>query len=471
MRRSKLPALRPAKGPKKAEKRAVPKAEMDMDVDKTVSLSTLRSTDGREAIIKPSKAFTECPPKEQQNLFLQKCKECCKICDFSSPLIEQKAKQTKAALLKHLASSFTIPHLVRSISADHIKEFYYMLSINLFRPFPQLPVLSPIEFHDSLYDSSWPHLSLVYDAMLASFNCPQTPGCITSSFIYKFIGNGASPDDREKIVVRDILHTLYTKFMNIRETVRNNIAFQFSNGICSAELIEFFVSVVSGFNSPLKQDHVDFYYRFLLPLHTNQKFVSIQKPLVQCVIRFIQKSAILFPPTIAYIIKHWPCSDRKKQIDLLNELGNLIANFEINVTPKIAASVFKLVGNSVLSENPDVSEAAIDILMNPDLAAVLKANAQTVFPLIVEPVYRAAKNHWDECTKSNAYIALQVLSEIDGQTFNRANEAHKLIKAQRSAAYGVFKNNWTRIFDLAKQNDKTIISANIEGLRDKGMSH
>ena len=466
MKRSKLPALRPSKGHVKAEKRAAPKAEIGLAVDKNISLSTLRSTDGREATIKPSKSITECPPKEQQKLFIEKCRECCTICDFSSPTIETKAKQTKSTLLKHIAISFTIPHLVRNMQPESLKEFYNMLSINLFRPFPHIPTISPIEAHDSLYDSSWPHLSLAYEALKTSFNCPTASNFITESFIYKLTGNCVSPDDREKTTVRDILHALYTKFMNLREICRNCIARQFSNDTVSYELIEFFLSVVSGFNSPLKDDHVNFYYKHFLPLHTSHVFSSFQVPYVKCLIKFISKSILLFSPTINYISRHWPCSDRKKQMEYLNELSILLKEFEINVTPKAAQIVFKIIGECVESENADVSEAAVDILMNNDLATLIKSNSSIVFPVVIEPVYRAAKHHWDNCAKTNAYVVLQVLSEIDNQTFNKANEAHKMIKSQKQAANAVFKNNWSKIFEAAKAADRSISLSNIEWFRN-----
>jgi serine/threonine-protein phosphatase 2A regulatory subunit B' len=465
MRRSKLPALRPSKVPMKAEKQATPKAELGPPVDKSISLSTLRSTDGFEAVIRPSRPINECHPKEQQKLFLEKCRECCTICDFSQPSVETKAKQIKSTLLKHIAAGFTIPHLVRSMHPESIKEFYSMLSINLFRPFPQMPTVTPIETHDSLYDASWPHLSLSYDALLASFNCPIAPDYITESFLYRLIGNCASPDDREKAVVRDILHTLYTKFMKLRELCRKCIAMQFSNDVVSYELIEFFLSVVSGFNTPLKDDHVDFYYKHFITLHSSHFFPVFQKPYVQCIIRFISKSILLFSPTIMYISKHWPCSDRKKQIEYLNELNMLLLAFEINVTPKTAQVVFKIIGDCVESENADVSEAAVDILLNNELATLIKSNSSVIFPVLIEPVYRAAKYHWDNCTKTNAYVVLQVLSEIDNQTFNKANEAHKLMKTQKSAAFGVFKNNWIRIFEAAKNADRTLTSVCFDGLR------
>ena len=172
-------------------------------------------------------------------------------------------------------------------------------------------------------------------------------------------------------------------------------------------------------------------------------------------------------PTISYISKHWPLSDRKKQMEFLDELSTLLLTFEINVTPKAAQIVFKIIGECVNSENADVSEAAVDILINNDLATLIKSNSQVIFPIVIEPVYKAAKHHWDNCTKTNAYVVLQVLAEIDGATFNKANEAHKIMKAQKSAAFGLFKNNWAKVFEAAKASDKSVTPPSFDFLRNQ----
>ena len=108
-----------------------------------------------------------------------------------------------------------------------------MLAINLFRPMPNLLRVNVIDANDSLLDCSWPHLKLAYDALLASFNCPLASNTIAPDFIYHLVGNAVSPDDRERVAVRDILHSLYTKFMNQRTIVREKIADQFTNDKCS----------------------------------------------------------------------------------------------------------------------------------------------------------------------------------------------------------------------------------------------
>ena len=455
--RQKGNSRRPAQQKKnqKVEKQAVPKSEMGLNVDKTVNYTTLREINQKAITIKFSKSFQENPSREYAKLFTEKCKQCSIICDFSSPSLDQKSKTTKTQLLKHLASCFTIPNLLRSISQESMDLFYKMLSINLFRPLPKMTRFTVVETHDVLYDSAWPHISLAYDALQSSFNCKYAQN-ITPDFIYHLIGNSVSPDDRERIAVRDILHSMYTKFMNQRTVVREKMADQFVNGVCSTELLEFFVSVVSGFNSPLNPEHVTYFRNYVLPLHTLNDFPVFASQAKKLVNTFIQKSGFLLDPTIEYILLHWPKGNRIKQCLFLREIEELIITHEIHVSTQTAVKVFKLIGELANDMNSDVAEIAVDILTNPSIAFSLQTHSHAVFPLIVGPLYCSTQKHWDGCIRTNAFVTLQTLSEIDREDFNKLTDIMKNKDAQKTTDFNNIKSNWTKISNMAKHNFKSI---------------
>jgi serine/threonine-protein phosphatase 2A regulatory subunit B' len=83
-----------------------------------------------------------------------------------------------------------------------------------------------------------------------------------------------SEDPRERDFLKTILHRLYGKFLGLRSFTRqqiNNIFYTFIyeterfNGI--AELLEILGSIINGFTTPLKEEHITFLLRVLLPLH------------------------------------------------------------------------------------------------------------------------------------------------------------------------------------------------------------
>jgi serine/threonine-protein phosphatase 2A regulatory subunit B' len=83
-----------------------------------------------------------------------------------------------------------------------------------------------------------------------------------------------SEDPRERDYLKTILHRIYGKFMVIRPVIRNQvmnlllkITYEYENHNGLTELLEILSSIISGFNSPLKPEHQEFFLRVLVPLH------------------------------------------------------------------------------------------------------------------------------------------------------------------------------------------------------------
>jgi len=457
------PAKRSSNAPKKIEKRAIPKSELDLQVNSTVNYSTLCVSE--EINFKNVKLFVETPAKDQQALFVAKCEECCQLCDFSSKSSDRKAKDMKVLFLKQLISAFNIPHLVHTMQQQTMTSFFHMISVNLFRPFPKIYRNYVLDTKDSYQDSAWPHISLIYNCLTSSFNCAQAINELSLPFISRLVANCGSPDERERIVVRDILYSIYTKFMSVRDFVRQAIGLYFSNGNCSSELIQFFNSVASGFVSPLNPEHVTYYFKYIIPLHVLPDYPSYSKVLCECLKIYISKQMLILSPTILYLINHWPKSDRLKQSHFLSVLSEITTKFETHVSPKVAVDLFKLIGKCVIDLNTDIAEAALDIIFNKSFSMIIRTNSLLVFPSLIEKLYEASKGHWDDCIQNNALVALHHLSDIDSVCFNKIYSQHKLIKTQKAAAYGLLKNNWTKIYEAAKSIDRLVAPLNTDLLK------
>jgi len=466
MKKTKLPLLKTNRVIKKAEKSVVPKAEIGLKMDATFSLSTLRSSIGADLMIQPSKAFNEVPTKDFNALFVKKCQDCCYLCDFTGDS-DGKIKHIKTGLLRQIINGLNMPQLMKSLQPASMKEFFCMLSTNLFRDFPSVSSICPIDAHDCVFDSAWPHISIIYETLTAFINSSLPQISLSSSFLYHLIGNSLSPDEREKAIVRDLLYLTYSKLVGCREIIRKNISYYFSSLLASYELIEFYNSIVSGFSIPLKQDHISFYEKYFLALHSSPNFLSFHIPYVQCLIKYISKSNSSIVPTVLFISKHWPCSDKKKQLVFIAELSELFVVFESLISQDLAIPIFKQISMCTLSESQDVSASSFDFLMNPDILPILTRYSHILYPIIMDPVTRAAKTHWDECTQTNALVTLQILSEIDQKAYSRATEVYKNRKYSKCQSFKAFKDGWAAVFDAAKSADRSITSINMDILRDR----
>ena len=97
---------------------------------------------------------------------------------------------------------------------------------------------------------------------------------ISNSFIVQFLELFDSEDPRERDYLKTILHRIYGKYMTLRPYIRLQVMnlLQYityekeeHNGL--TELLEILSSIVSGYTSPLKEEHKQFAKHVLIPLH------------------------------------------------------------------------------------------------------------------------------------------------------------------------------------------------------------
>ena len=88
---------------------------------------------------------------------------------------------------------------------------------------------------------------------------------ISKSFIVRFLELFDSEDPRERDYLKTILHRIYGKYMPLRPYIRQSVQNMLlliiydkeeHNGL--TELLEILSSIISGYTSPLKDEHKDF---------------------------------------------------------------------------------------------------------------------------------------------------------------------------------------------------------------------
>lgn len=446
-----------SKPPTRPPRRVIPKAELGLTVDLTFNWSAKFGHREGDIVIKGSKAFDEMPANEYQKLFLHKCKECTKLCDFSSPNIDGKAKVTKTLLLKHLRAAFSMVAFMKILTSEMMTEFYKMVSTNLFRALPRYPEAVPVDAKVSFFDNSWPHLQLVYQVLEASL-VSHFSANIPPTFIYKLISNGLSIDPSERVAVRDFLHAFYSRYMGQRAIIRSDIFGLFSMGQASLELLDFFSSIVQGFNPPLKPEHVKFFHQALLPLYSCPDLNQYNEGLTSCVCKFCEKNFNFIAVTFEYLYKHWPLQDSKKQKIFIDSVKVILFTFD-KFSDTALRRAFALIAEGARSDNVDVAEIALDTLLAENLVSIYKQNPRLIFTTIFEKLYKSAKNHWDEDIKTDSIACLQILSEIEPNVFSDLNNARKDKKNTKKAPTkepNALKTNWLQVFNMAKKNDQAI---------------
>ena len=245
------------------------------------SMPSSYSRGGGISSVDPPPSFKDTPVSERQALFIRKLKLCAQPMDFSDSGQTAKDKEVKRLNLLEIMDYI---NTTKGVFNDQtFEDITTMISENLFRGLapnnsPPHAQYDPEE-DEPVLEASWPHLQYVYEFLLRfvvsnETDPKQVKKYITQDFLVRLLDLFDSEDPRERDYLKTILHRIYGKFMPYRAFIRkaiNNIFYTFvyeterHNGI--AELLEILGSIINGFALPLKEEHMLFLHRALLPLH------------------------------------------------------------------------------------------------------------------------------------------------------------------------------------------------------------
>jgi len=213
-----------------------------------------------------------------------------------------------------------------------------MVELNIFRC-PPLRKIAHIDIPDEEdepnVEQQWAHLVLVYGVIQKfvespEFQPPSAKKYITICFVQQLLLLFASDDPRERSALKTLLHRIYGKFLGLRPVIRRHINYIFLEFIYEneqnsgvPELLEILGSIINGFAVPLKQEHIQFLRRTLLPLHKTKSLATFYAQLVYCIVQFIEKEPSLTEEVVFSLLRMWPHQCSSKQVMLLGEFEEI----------------------------------------------------------------------------------------------------------------------------------------------------
>lgn len=287
-------------------------------------------------------AFKDVLPEYHPLLFVCKLRQCCR---HVRPDEVELRKQKHTALYFCLEYINSLQNVFPEVS---IPDFFACVTFNLFRTTPKPPCdeYTWDSDLDTRIDPSWNHLQFVYELLLRfvfAINAPEvTPEYqqaarkyIDSAFVIRLLQLFSCIDPRERDYVKTIIHRIYANFMNLRFFIRNvlksevayfMISHQQHNGV--NEILEILGSVINGFATPLKPEHISFLVQVLIPLHRVMNLSSFFGNLNYCATRFVTKDPSLSAGVVMGILNYWPRLSNVKEASFVSGLRELLIIIE-----------------------------------------------------------------------------------------------------------------------------------------------
>jgi len=175
---------------------------------------------------------------------------------------------------------------------------------------------------------------------------------LTETFILKLLELFNSEDPRERDYLKTLLHRIYGRFMPLREFIRKSImnfflkiAFEYEENNGITELLEILCSIINGFNAPLKEMHIFFLEKALLPLHKVSNLSVFHTQLQNCIVQYLEKDITLASRVCAYLLKVWPITNAAKEVLFLTELEEIFELAQGQKLSGIHVDLFKRFSN------------------------------------------------------------------------------------------------------------------------------
>lgn len=409
------------------------------------------------------------PPAMYNDVLRKKLHECCVICSFDNSTTDNKNKATKTKYLNEILDQISNNRSFQLIDQTSFDELFKMIKSNIIRAIPPVPPLAKVpiigeDINDTLLESAWPHLDLVYQIFGKFLESPQMNANqhvkrFDNTFLTQFFLLFDTSDPRERETLKAILHRIYLKFNMLRPKMRlimQNIFLtfiyetHFFSGI--NELLGFHISIINGFSVPIKPENVNFLMKVLLPLHTSIFFHQFQENLFYCVMQFVDKDQRLVPQIIRKLIKLWP-STSIKQLLFLAELMTLIDSLSEDQFKEIGPELMQKIGESVESPNFQVSESAILMWRNDNFVMQSAVNASVLFPIIVPFLYRAGSNHWNPAIKNIAISVLRICMQTCPEVYDKVSKNIRELESLQIKKSQMEGSAWADITQQALEND------------------
>jgi serine/threonine-protein phosphatase 2A regulatory subunit B' len=271
-----------------------------------------------------------------------------------------KDMHTKRQTLLELVDYVNQAQQVSEVFTDNIQQCVVrMVSANIFRSLPAMEHGYDAEQDEPTYEASWPHLQVVYEFLLrfvisSQVSSKHAKKHINHAFCSSLVELFDSEDPRERDYLKTILHRIYGKFMAHRAFIRRTIRDTFFsfvyetdrfNGI--GELLEILGSIINGFALPLKNEHVHFLHKALIPLHKPKCIGLYHQQLVYCITQYMEKDKSMCEPIVRGLISYWPWTSTNKVVLFIHELEEILELAHPGVLDTLGEECLRLIMQTV----------------------------------------------------------------------------------------------------------------------------
>lgn len=299
---------------------------------------------------------------------------------------------------------------------------------------PKGPAYDPEE-DELAFAADWEHLQLLYRIF---FSCLEN-SCISSAcFFLKFFGASfarrffsllKSEDLRERDCLMAIFHRYYRLFFGLRKELRKFICYFLHEALHETpyeyagieEVLKISVSIVSGFQTPLKSEHLVFFRRYLLPMHRSPVLRMFSEPLAALMDRFMMKDAALSVELMAYLLAHWPPKAHSKEgLLFVAQIDDAMRYAQhCTLSDDLRDALMSRIRLALRSGHFQMCERTLKLFHTPFVQEWSRRETRFFYAQLLPEIFAVSRDHWCQPIRFMANAVLTLYASNDFALFSR----------------------------------------------------
>jgi serine/threonine-protein phosphatase 2A regulatory subunit B' len=188
----------------------------------------------------------------------------------------------------------------------------------------------------------------------------------------------------------------------------------------ASELLDILAAIISGFATPLRQEHVTFFKNIIIPLHKVQTSSLYFENLVRCSLIYLTKDTSLAINLIEGILKYWPFGNFTKEILFLQELDSIFEICEIDLLEPLIPKLFKRIVKCISGIHIQVADKTMCLFENEAFIQIIKKYKTIAFNMLTPVIAELAENHWQKMLQESFSALNTILYKIDPTAYKNA---------------------------------------------------
>jgi len=287
---------------------------------------------------------------------------------------------------------------------------------------------------------------------------------VDQRFLLKLLELFDSDDGRERECLKTILIKIHARYAPHRTFIRRSIqnaclaaAYEGEVQNGTAELLEVFAKVISGFAVPLKEEHRQVLFRVLNPLHKLDTLGAFHAQLVECIQKYVGKDPKLAHNVALALLRFWPFSQAAKELLFLRELEEMLNAMPQAQLQSLRDALAKRLAACVSCPNSDVAERALNLCKNERVTKLMIQHCRECFPVVISALYENATQHWADPVHRLTIEVLKLLMEADPELFDHSSAQHRREQEQREEREAVREKRWAHLQELHDRQAKSAL--------------